>query len=37
LLPHQADSVVAAYRANGIKLVRRLQVDGWTSLLMQRA
>ncbi|KQW22079.1 ribosomal protein L11 methyltransferase [Afipia sp. Root123D2] len=37
LLPHQADSVVAAYRANGIKLVRRLQVDGWASLLMQRA
>lgn len=37
LLPHQADSVIAAYRGNGIKLLRRLQVDGWTSLLMQRA
>ncbi len=36
LLPHQADSVVAAYRANGVRLVRRLQLDGWTSLLMQR-
>ncbi|WP_458760070.1 50S ribosomal protein L11 methyltransferase [Afipia sp. TerB] len=36
LLPHQADSVIAAYRANGIRLVRRLQLDGWTSLLMRR-
>ncbi len=37
LLPHQAGSVVAAYRSNGVKLIRRLQLDGWTSLLMQRA
>jgi ribosomal protein L11 methyltransferase len=37
LLPHQAGSVVAAYRFNGVKLIRRLQLDGWTSLLMQRA
>jgi ribosomal protein L11 methyltransferase len=37
LLPHQANSVVAAYRASGVKLIRRLQLDGWTSLLMQRA
>lgn len=36
LLPHQADSVIAAYRANGVRLVRRLQLDGWTSLLMRR-
>jgi ribosomal protein L11 methyltransferase len=36
LLPHQANSVVAAYRGNGLKLVRRLQIDGWSSLLMQR-
>lgn len=36
LLPHQADSVVAAYRANSLRLVRRLHLDGWTSLLMQR-
>lgn len=37
LLPHQAGSVVAAYRFNGLKLIRKLQLDGWTSLLMQRA
>lgn len=36
LLPHQASSVVATYRANGLKLVRRLQIDGWSSLLMQK-
>ncbi|RTL51620.1 MAG: 50S ribosomal protein L11 methyltransferase [Bradyrhizobiaceae bacterium] len=37
LLPHQASSVVAAYRNNGVKLIRRLQLDGWSSLLMRRA
>lgn len=36
LLPPQASSVVAAYRGNGLKLIRRIQIDGWTSLLMQR-
>jgi ribosomal protein L11 methyltransferase len=36
LLPHQADSVIAAYRANGLRLVRRLHLDGWTSVLMRR-
>lgn len=36
LLPHQANSVVAAYRNNGMKLIRRLQIEGWSSLLMQR-
>jgi ribosomal protein L11 methyltransferase len=36
LLPHQASSVVATYRGNGLKLIRRLQIDGWSSLLMQR-
>ena len=36
LLPHQANSVVATYRGNGMKLVKRLQIDGWSSLLMQR-
>ena len=36
LLPHQANSVVAAYRGSGLKLVRRLQIEGWSSLLMQR-
>ncbi len=37
LLPHQGSAVIAAYRNNGLKLIRRLQLDGWTSLLMQRA
>jgi ribosomal protein L11 methyltransferase len=36
LLPQQAQSVVAAYRARGLVLVRHLQVEGWSSLLMQR-
>ena len=36
LLPHQADSVIVSYRAHGLKLVRRLRLDGWASLLMQR-
>lgn len=36
LLPHQANSVVAAYRGAGLKLLKRLQIDGWSSLLMQR-
>lgn len=37
LLPHQARSVIAAYRGQGLKLVRRLHLDGWTSVLMQRS
>ena len=36
LLPPQANSVVAAYCGNGLKLIRRIQIDGWTSLLMQK-
>jgi ribosomal protein L11 methyltransferase len=36
LLPHQANSVVAAYRGAGLKLVKRIQIEGWSSLLMQR-
>jgi ribosomal protein L11 methyltransferase len=36
LLPHQSRGVVAAYRGQGLKLIRRIQLDGWTSLLMQR-
>src|SRR4051812_31554692 len=35
LLPHQAGSVVAAYRGRGLVLRRRLQIEGWSSLLMQ--
>jgi ribosomal protein L11 methyltransferase len=37
LLPHQAQGVIAAYRARELILRRHLKVDGWSSLLMQRA
>jgi ribosomal protein L11 methyltransferase len=37
LLPHQAQGVIAAYRARGLILRRHLLIDGWSSLLMQRA
>ena len=36
LLPHQANSVTVAYRGAGLKLIKRIQIEGWTSLLMQR-
>src|SRR5712671_662682 len=36
LLPHQAQSVIAADRARGLVLKRHLQIEGWSSLLMQR-
>jgi ribosomal protein L11 methyltransferase len=34
LLPHQAESVIAAYRARGLVLLRRIRIEGWSSLLM---
>jgi ribosomal protein L11 methyltransferase len=37
LLPHQAQGVIASYRARGLILRRQLLIDGWSSLLMQRA
>ncbi len=37
LLPHQARSVIASYRARGLILRRHLQIAGWSSLLLQRA
>jgi ribosomal protein L11 methyltransferase len=37
LLPHQAQGVIASYRARGLILRRHLGIDGWCSLLMQRA
>jgi ribosomal protein L11 methyltransferase len=37
LLPHQAQGVIASYRARGVILRRHLKVNGWSSLLMQRA
>ncbi|HEV7598977.1 MAG TPA: 50S ribosomal protein L11 methyltransferase [Bradyrhizobium sp.] len=37
LLPHQAQGVIASYRARGLMLRKHLLIDGWSSLLMQRA
>jgi ribosomal protein L11 methyltransferase len=37
LLPYQAQGVIASYRARGVILRRHLKIDGWSSLLMQRA
>jgi ribosomal protein L11 methyltransferase len=36
LLPHQAQSVIAAYRARGLVLKRHIQIEGWSSLLMRK-
>ena len=35
LLPYQASSVISAYRARGLVLVRQLQIEGWSSLLLR--
>ncbi len=35
LLPHQAQSVIAAYRTRGLVLEQRLQIEGWSSLLLR--
>ena len=35
LLPHQAQGVIAAYRARGLVLERHTQIEGWSSLLMR--
>jgi ribosomal protein L11 methyltransferase len=37
LLPHQAQGVVAAYRARGLVLKRQIRIEGWSSLLLQKA
>jgi ribosomal protein L11 methyltransferase len=37
LLPHQAQGVIAAYRARGLVLQRHLKIEGWSSLLMRNA
>jgi ribosomal protein L11 methyltransferase len=37
LLPHQARSVIAAYRARGLVLVRQIRIAGWSSLLLRKA
>jgi ribosomal protein L11 methyltransferase len=35
LLPPQAQGVIAAYRARGLALKRHIQIEGWSSLLLQ--
>jgi ribosomal protein L11 methyltransferase len=35
LLPHQAQSVIAAYRARRLVLERQIEIEGWSSLLMR--
>ncbi|HVV40101.1 MAG TPA: 50S ribosomal protein L11 methyltransferase [Nitrobacter sp.] len=35
LLPHQARSVIATYRTQGLVLIRHIRIDGWSSLLLQ--
>ena len=37
LLPHQAQGVIAAYRARGLVLKRHIRIEGWSSLLLQNA
>jgi ribosomal protein L11 methyltransferase len=37
LLPHQTRSVIAAYRAQELVLIRPMRIDGWCSLLMQKS
>ena len=36
LLPSQANATIAAYRAHGLVLVRRIPLDGWTTLVLRR-
>jgi ribosomal protein L11 methyltransferase len=36
LLPYQASGVIATYRARGLVLLRHLQIEGWSSLLMRK-
>jgi ribosomal protein L11 methyltransferase len=36
LLPAHANGVIAAYRANGLVLQERIELEGWTSLLLVR-
>jgi ribosomal protein L11 methyltransferase len=36
LLPPQAQGVISAYRARGLVLVRQIQVEGWSSLLLRK-
>jgi ribosomal protein L11 methyltransferase len=37
LLPSHANAVLAIYRAQGLSLERRIQLDGWTTLVLRRS
>ena len=37
LLPAHANAVLSAYRAQGLALQRRIDLDGWTTLVLRRA
>ena len=36
LLPAQANAALAAYRAHGLVLARRIPLDGWVTLVLKR-
>lgn len=36
ILPEQLRSVVATYRGQGLELVRRIELEGWSSVLLRR-
>jgi ribosomal protein L11 methyltransferase len=36
LLPEQANAALAAYRAHGLVLMRRIRLDGWATLVLMR-
>ena len=36
LIPEQANAALAAYRAHGLVLVRRIRLDGWATLVLRR-
>jgi len=36
LLTQQANAALSAYRANGLVLERRIELDGWTTLVLRR-
>jgi ribosomal protein L11 methyltransferase len=36
LIPAQANAALAAYRAHGLALARRIPLDGWVTLVLKR-
>ena len=37
ILPEQLRSVVASYRGQGLVLVKSIELEGWSSVLLRRA